>query len=139
MLSLFKIRKRVDGEKGQSLAEFALLLPVLLILLVGIVEVGWGLNSYLTVVDSARDGARLGSKGSATDAEITALVVREAERLNGGVNPSNVSIVRSTALDGSSSIDVQVCYDHALIMGVPMIVPNPLQMCSSTTMPTLGN
>jgi len=139
MLSPIKIRRRVRGEKGQSLTEFALLLPILLMLLVGVVEIGWGLNSYLTVVDSARDGARLGSKGSATDAEITALVVREAERLDGGINPSNISIVRSAAADGSTSIDVQVCYDHVLIMGVPMIVPDPLQICSSTTMPTVEN
>ena len=139
MLKLFKIRKRTDGEKGQSLVEFAILLPVLIMLLVGIVEIGWGLNSYLTVVDSARDGARLGSKGSATDAEITALVVREAERLDGGVLPSNISIVRATAADGSTSIDVEVCYDHALIMGVPFVIPDPLSMCSSTTMPTVEN
>ena len=139
MLKLVKIRKRAEGEKGQSLAEFALLVPVLLILLVGIVEIGWGLNSYLTVVDGARDGARLGSKGSATDGEIRALVVRETERLDGGVTPSDISIVRTTAGDGSTSIDVEVCYDHALIMGVPLIIPDPLQMCSSTTMPTLEN
>ena len=139
MFKLFKIRKRAKGETGQSLVEFALLLPIFLILLVGVVEIGWGLNSYLTVVDSARDGARLASKGSATDAEITALVVREAERLDGGIDPSNISIVRSTAADGSTSIDVRVCYDHALIMGVPLIVPNPLPMCSSTSMPTVEN
>jgi len=139
MLKLFKIRKRAEGEKGQSLAEFALLLPVLIILLVGIVEIGWGLNSYLTVVDGARDGARLGSKGSATDAEITALIVRETERLEGGIAPSDISIVRATAADGSTSIDVEICYNHALIMGVPFVIPDPLQMCSSTTMPTVEN
>lgn len=139
MLKLFKIRKRSEGEKGQSLAEFVLLLPILIMLLVGIVEIGWGLNSYLTVVDSARDGARLGSKGSATDGEITALIVREAERLEGGISPSNISIVRATAANGSTSIAVEVCYDHALIMGIPLVIPNPLSMCSSTTMPTVEN
>jgi Flp pilus assembly protein TadG len=139
MLKFLKIRKRAEGEKGQSLAEFALLVPVLLMLLVGIVEIGWGLNSYLTVVDGARDGARLGSKGSATDAEITALIVKETERLDGGVPPANVSIIRTAAADGSTSIDVEVCYDHALIMGIPFVIPDPLPMCSSTTMPTVEN
>jgi Flp pilus assembly protein TadG len=55
-------RKR-RGERGQSLVELALTLPVLLLLLVGVVEVGNGLNAYLTVVDAAREGARYGITG----------------------------------------------------------------------------
>lgn len=139
MLRLLKIRRRTEGEKGQSLAEFALVLPVLLLLLVGIVEIGWGLNSYLTVVDAARDGARLGAKGTAGDDEIRALVAKETERLDGGVQPGDISIVRDNSDPANSTIEVEVCYDHALIMGVPVIVPNPLTMCSNTTMQTVNN
>lgn len=135
MLRLLK--KRTDqNEKGQALAEFALVVPVLLILLVGIFEIGYGLNSYLTVVDAARDGARLGSKGSASDDEIKSLVVQETERLTGGVDVGDITITRDT-VPGSSSVAVEVCYDHALIMGVPEILPDPLHMCSTTTMPTV--
>lgn len=137
MLRLLK--KRNDGgEKGQALAEFALIIPVLLILLVGIFEIGYGLNSYLTVVDAARDGARLGAKGSASDADITALIARETERLKDGVSAGDVTIVRDNT-PGDSSIEVKVCYDHSLIMGVPVIIPDPLQMCSTTSMPTVQN
>lgn len=132
------MRKRNEGEKGQSLAEFALVVPVLLLLLVGIVEIGYGLNSYLTVVDSARDGARLGSKGQADADQITALVIRETERLTDGVDPGDVAVTFDNT-PGDSSVTVEVCYDHPLIMGVPMIVPNPLRMCATTTMPTVQN
>lgn len=134
MLRLLKNRK--ETEKGQALAEFALVVPVLLILLVGIFEIGYGLNSYLTVVDAARDGARLGSKGSASDDQIRALVIRETERLTDGVDAGDITITRDT-VPGSPSIAVEVCYDHSLIMGVPEIVPDPLHMCSTTTMPTI--
>jgi Flp pilus assembly protein TadG len=138
MLRLLK-RNKKDGEKGQALAEFALVVPILLILLVGIVEIGYGLNSYLTVVDSARDGARLGSKGSASDDEIKALVQRETERLPDGVALGDITVTRDS-VPGSSSVAVEVCYDHSLIMGVPAIIPDPLHMCSTTTMPTIdGN
>lgn len=133
-----KIGKK-DNEKGQSLTEFALVIPILILLLVGIVEIGWGMNSYLTVVDAARDGARLGAKGTASDSEIVALVMKETERLEGGIPASGVTIVRDNSDPTNSTIEVEVCYDHALIMGVPQIIPDPLVMCSTTTMQTVNN
>lgn len=137
MLRLLK-KTKDEGEKGQALAEFALIIPVLLILLVGIVEIGYGINSYLTVVDASRDGARLGAKGTASDADIRALVVRETERLKDGVAAGDITISWDDT-PGDSSIEVTVCYDHSLIMGVPKIVPDPLTMCSTTIMPTVRN
>lgn len=126
-------RKRLSGEKGQSLAEFSLVLPILLVLIIGIVEVGNGLNSYLTVVDAARDGARLGAKGSATEDQIKDLVVKEAERLPNGVDPGSITVNISP-----SEVRVQVCYDHPLIVGLPPIIPDPLTLCSTTSMPSTG-
>ncbi|MBN1264570.1 MAG: pilus assembly protein [Anaerolineales bacterium] len=43
---------------GQSFVEFAVLLPVLLILFSGLVETGFALNMYLDLVDTAREVAR---------------------------------------------------------------------------------
>jgi len=117
--------------------ELALTLPVLLLLLVGLVEVGNALNAYMTVVDVARDGARLGSKGAASDDDIKNLVVTETDRLPNPVNPANDVTVERDVVPGRSSIRVRVCYDHSLILGVPLVTPDPLRMCSSTTMPTL--
>lgn len=47
--------------KGQSLVEGALLFPVLLILISGMVEFGFLLNQYLAIVDAARNAARFAS------------------------------------------------------------------------------
>lgn len=46
------------SEKGQSMVEFALILPILLMLLLGIIEFGWLLNGKITLNASAREGAR---------------------------------------------------------------------------------
>lgn len=62
-------RKRVL-QKGQSLVEFVLIAPVLLVLIAGVVEVGAVLNTKLTVVNSAREGARFGVVG-ASDEDIS--------------------------------------------------------------------
>lgn len=44
-------------ERGQSTVELAILLPLLLILLIGIVDVAVGVNSYVTVTDASREAA----------------------------------------------------------------------------------
>jgi hypothetical protein len=130
--------RRGRRERGQSLVELALTLPVLLLLLVGLVEVGSALNAYMTVVDVTRDGARLGSKGAASDEEIKNLVVTEMGRLPDGVDPAtDITVERDVMGPDSPSIRVKVCYDHSLILHVPLVTPDPIRMCSTTTMPKL--
>jgi len=43
---------------GQSLVEFMVLLPVLLIMISGLIEFGFMLNYYLDLIDAAREAAR---------------------------------------------------------------------------------
>jgi len=63
-------KQRRTLPKGQSLVEFALIAPVLLVLIAGVVEIGAVLNTKLTVVNSAREGARFGVVG-ASDEDIS--------------------------------------------------------------------
>lgn len=53
-------RGRVKS-RGQSLVEFTVLLPVLLIMISGLIEFGIMLNYYLDVIDAAREAARYAS------------------------------------------------------------------------------
>jgi Flp pilus assembly protein TadG len=57
-----RLRSRLtqNGRKslGQSFVEFAILLPVLLMMLSGLIEFGFMLNTYLDLIDSAREVAR---------------------------------------------------------------------------------
>ncbi len=48
-------------SKGQGLVETALLLPVLLIVLSGLLEFGFLLNEYLSIQDAVRNAARYAS------------------------------------------------------------------------------
>ncbi len=45
-------------ENGQSAVEFALVLPILLILLCGIIDFGWVYYNQITLNNAAREGAR---------------------------------------------------------------------------------
>ncbi len=47
--------------RGQSLVEFALVLMPLLLLILGVVQFGLIFNSYVTMTNAAREGARTGT------------------------------------------------------------------------------
>ncbi|HUZ54815.1 MAG TPA: TadE family protein [Streptosporangiaceae bacterium] len=46
-------------DRGAAAVEFALLLPLLLLLLFGIIDFGRALNAQVTLTQAAREGARL--------------------------------------------------------------------------------
>ena len=49
----------IKNEKGASAVEFALILPILIMLVFGIVEFGIAFNNYITITHAAREGARI--------------------------------------------------------------------------------
>ncbi len=55
-----------DGRAARGLVEFALVLPVLMLVIVGIIKVGIVYNNYLTLNDAVRAGARQFAMGRGT-------------------------------------------------------------------------
>jgi len=53
------MRQRLRNDRGANLVEFALVMPFLLLLLLGMVEFSWTLATNLDVKQGAREGARL--------------------------------------------------------------------------------
>ncbi len=129
-LSLFAL---VRGTRGQALVELALILPVLLLLVFGIIEFGRVFHGYLVVTQAAREGARVGVVGG-TDEEIGATVEGvaaslDASRLEINIDPPEGMRVRGDALC------VEVNYSVPLV--VPLIaelVPNPFPLRAAATM-----
>lgn len=70
--SLLKKRR----ESGQSVVEFALALPLILLLIFGMIEMGW-LASNRQVLDTmTREGARAGIVAATSSASVTAVNTR---------------------------------------------------------------
>ena len=55
---MFRLFRR-NREKGASLVEFAVVLPLLLLLVFGIMEAGWLFSQQVEVRNASREGARL--------------------------------------------------------------------------------
>jgi Flp pilus assembly protein TadG len=109
------------------------MLPLFLVLIVGLIEVADSMNTYITVVDAARDAARLGSKGLATDNEMKNLVVVETGRLRDPVLTTDVTVTHPT-VGGQQAVRVRVCNRRTLILDAPLILPSTFNICSTTTM-----
>jgi Flp pilus assembly protein TadG len=81
---------RVRSERGVELIEFAISLPVLLLILAGIIDFGFLFQRYEVVTNAAREGARVKSVASAsTTADIGARV--SAYLTDAGLNPALAS------------------------------------------------
>jgi hypothetical protein len=154
-------RKQHRKERGQSLIEFALTAPMLIVLLLGLVEMGHAFNSYMTIVAASRDSARLGAQlGVSSTSSLNTLqnlVVNETERLENAPIPTTTITSISSSPQGNNCgtndpgvciswgfgtqiiggpldkwVDVRVCYNHSLIVGIPGIIKEPIDMCSHT-------
>lgn len=112
------MRRRVDNlrrEDGQAIAEFALILPVLVALLLGIIQFGIVFNNYLTITDAARAGARkaavsrfLGDNGAAA--------IVTAQNSAQGLNAADLKVtVTSTNWNvPGSDVNVTVTYPYSI-------------------------
>ena len=53
-----KPRNRFRSQRGQAMVEFAIVAPILLLILMGIMQLGVVYNNWVTLTDAARAGAR---------------------------------------------------------------------------------
>jgi hypothetical protein len=73
-------RRRSPGQESQALIEFALISPLLLLLIFGIIDIGRAVFYYDTLDHAAREGARVAVKASSTEptnAMVLAAVIQQ--------------------------------------------------------------
>ncbi len=92
--------------KGQALVEFAIVLPVIVFIVLGILDVGRAVYSYNTLAESARQAARMAIVDQHTDA-VQAVGIASGATL--GLAAANVDVcfkkATSTQTGCSSSTD----------------------------------
>jgi Flp pilus assembly protein TadG len=71
MLKRFRRTGRPRDE-GAAAVEFALVMPLLVLLIFGIIEFGGAYNAYITVTHAAREGARMAAVGQFDAAAVKA-------------------------------------------------------------------
>lgn len=109
-----RIFRRTRGDRGQSLVEFALVVPVFLVLLFALVDFGRGFQAWIEVTNAAREGARVGSlHGTAGDIETRARAAATS------LTPGDLSIA-SSGVGGSSGTSVVVTANYSFSLISPL-------------------
>ena len=111
-------------ERGAELVEFALVFPMLLLVIVGIMDFGLLFQRYEVLTAAAREGARVAILPGYTDADVQARV--NAYLTAGGVTqPATVSVgAPQTVTVGSQCISIRpvtVTYTHQYLFVGPIM------------------
>ena len=118
------IRDRISREEGVAAVEFALILPVLALMLFGILEFGRVWSQYQVFQGAAREGARCAAVQATefSDCEIQPAIDNAAEPYDPDVNAA-VKIGTSNApagcTDADQGKDVQVSWQQPLDINIP--------------------
>ncbi len=130
---------RRPRSRGQSLVEFALVLPVFLLILSGLLDFGFLLYSRMTVINAAREGARVATTMTDNPGAIPGAVSsRVSEAASGLPVTTSTSCVLGASntspctFEAGNSITVTVTYDHhaffPLLFGATIPLSSRVQM-----------
>lgn len=112
------------GAKGQALVELALLIPLMLVIAVGVLDLGRLFHASITIANAAREGARYGTFDPNDVSGIVAAA--EAEAADSGIDLSGSTIAVSCPEGCGSGLPVRVTisYPFQLVMGLAF--PDPI-------------
>ena len=124
--------RHVQGDRsGAAAAEFALIIPLISVMLFAVLQLGFLIYTYSAMSTSARNGARLIAFGQST----AAAEAKVRETLPGWVaTAANISTVENDA--GVARITVSAPGSTAAIL---RLVPMPDQISATEAMPRVSD
>ena len=108
-----KKRTNITSEQGQTMTEFAIVLPILVVLLFGIIQFGIAFNNYVTVTDAARAGARVGAV-SRSSADPVGDCTKQVRSSANDLDQSKLKVTCSSAWSIGSDVTVDVQYPYSI-------------------------
>ena len=125
------LRRIIRGKRGQSLVEFALIAPVLIILMLGTIDYGRVYFAYVSVTNGARNGAQFASESTTAAADIdgirTAAIGDTSELLNTSPTNPDVTVATGTDTQGRLYADVTMQYTFTTMFPWPGL-PNSMNV-----------
>ena len=119
-------------ERGQSLVEFALVLPMLLLILIGIIDFGQVFSTELVIEGAALDAARYASVG-ATDAQVNQVIQQDCATLQTSLLTVTIAPTQGNRVSGQPVV-VTISYPVNLALPLTAFLPNPLVVHAATAM-----
>jgi Flp pilus assembly protein TadG len=127
-----KRNNRIRSQRGQTMTEFAIVLPIFLLLLLGIAQGGVAFHNFVQLTDATRAGARFGAPLDCSGTcDRTAKVVSKVKSSAANLTPGNVGVtVTSTWVPGT---DLRVCASYPFSINLIGLVVRSGNLNSCTT------
>lgn len=111
-------KRNIKSERGQTMTELAMILPLLLILIFGIIQLGIAFNNYLAVTDAVRAGARKGSV-SRLSGNPTGDCVTAARNAGADLQQAKFDVTCSSTWQPGADVTVTGSYPYSInVLGV---------------------
>jgi len=105
--------KLITEERGQSMAEFAIVLPVLVVVLFGIIQFGILFNNYVTLTDAVRAGARTAAV-SRQDPDPSGEAATMVRTSAANLDQSNLNVSVSSDWQSGDDVTVTATYPYSI-------------------------
>jgi Flp pilus assembly pilin Flp len=116
------------GQDGAAAVEFALLLPLLVVLLFGFIQFGMAFNTRIQATNAAREAARLAVVGIDDWSNVGGVPFWQLVREKAGLGSiSNCTL----STDGVVGETLTVSFDFPLDLAIPFL-PNPPSLQTGT-------
>jgi TadE-like protein len=105
--------RKHSGCRGQSLVEFALIMPLVLIVALGVIDFGYALLDQHVVTKLSREGANLISRDTSIEAAATAMQSMSTQPVDFSTNSRLIfSVLKKGATVGTANYDRIILYQR---------------------------
>ncbi len=133
-MTLIKGAMAHQDQDGAAAVEFALLLPLLVVLLFGFIQFGTAFNTRIQATNAAREGARMAVVGIADWADVGGgTAFWQAVQQDAGIGNIDNCVLSTDDVVGGT---LTVTFDYPLDLVIPFM-PNPPSWQTGTAKATM--
>ena len=108
-----KRRLSLRSERGQTMVEFTIILPILVVLILSIAQFGIAFNNYVTLTDAVRAGSRQAAVGRSLP-DPTGASIAKVRSSAANLNQSQLNVTVSSPWTAGSDVTIEATYPYSI-------------------------
>jgi len=137
-----RLVQKIKNQKGAALVEFAIVLPLLLVLVFGMIEFSIMFYDKAVITNASREGARAGivynfpNRISASEITSTVSTYCSGRLITFGSTNQETTAVSGTCVNAGDTITVTVTYpyDYLVLPNLIQTLTGPINISAATAM-----